>query len=557
MNYLSRRLHGIATIGVGMLMVSSVAQAATYRAKAVAVNGTDIAETNTVGAVPGDIIEVDWTLSGWGTDISTLQIMQFATDNAGMIDIETLGAAGCGSIRPLNHDTQDLRPTGAYISIGDRGICSGGTNDGEACVDSSLDCTAGICVGGTAQGQACSGAVDCPGGVCETGECIDGVCSGGRNRTNTCELPENQCDGGTCEPRSDYVFDGLSVLSAVDTFTAFPNYRYGGTLFVDTGPTDPSVCLGGTNASGPCDGAEDCPGGTCNIVEFYVGTALLEVQEGADGEFTYDLLENNSTFVIGPSQIEASLNVEPLTINVDGPVCVGRGACCLAVGDCQDEYVESQCTNEGGVFAGEDTTCTSQEGFCQCPTIVDSFPANCQNDARYPHPPDQLPSNINERLGLDSVVVTMAPATEVDVLTAADFHYRWAGGGVFNPPLPETLELLGGTDVRINFDKPFPQQRWSCVGLACQGAEDIQVCWGRLPADVDQSGVANATDVLQLIDGLNGVVALEDYQCDIDVTGVCNATDVLGVIDLLNGAGTFLEGGYNNVSQPVECPTAP
>jgi len=59
--------------------------------------------------------------------------------------------------------------------------------------------------------------------------------------------------------------------------------------------------------------------------------------------------------------------------------------------------------------------------------------------------------------------------------------------------------------------------------------------------------------MLSLIDALNGITALEEYQCDIDLSHRCTPADVLGVIDLLNGAG--FDEAYYNVRMPDACPT--
>jgi len=280
------------------------------------------------------------------------------------------------------------------------------------------------------------------------------------------------------------------------------------------------------------------------------------VQDGATGEFSYSGVPIQVSFIGGPNSSQASVNFEALTINVDGPSCLPPGACCLAINDCE-EVTESVCNNRGGVYAGDHTLC-SEQTFCDCPTVVDTYPANCENDARYPYISGGLPNRIEDRLGMDSVDVTMAPGTAVDVLVPADFSYR-VPTTTFNPPVPISVEVLHDTTVRVTFDKPFPQLRWNCLAMPCRGISvgDWVACWGRLPGDVDNGGATSASDILQIIDNLNGVIdpPLEPYSCDIDVSGVCNATDILGEIDLINGAG--FGQAYNGVGQPGTCPTAP
>ena len=74
-------------------------------------------------------------------------------------------------------------------------------------------------------------------------------------------------------------------------------------------------------------------------------------------------------------------------------------------------------------------------------------------------------------------------------------------------------------------------------------------CFGWLPGDVNSSLVANASDVLSLIDHLNGAIdPLPDISTDIDRSGLANASDVLRTIDLLNGGGVYEV--FNGASLP-------
>jgi len=77
-----------------------------------------------------------------------------------------------------------------------------------------------------------------------------------------------------------------------------------------------------------------------------------------------------------------------------------------------------------------------------------------------------------------------------------------------------------------------------------------RVVIGFLPGDVNASGTASAADILDLIDGLNGILdpPLNEWQCDTDRSGLCSAPDILRVIDLLNGVATSRP--WNNVSLP-------
>jgi len=238
-------------------------------------------------------------------------------------------------------------------------------------------------------------------------------------------------------------------------------------------------------------------------------------------------------------------------LNVAGDCVVG--GCCFGLGDCE-EVSDLECEAAGGLFGGNLVRCGDDTGFCSCPHIVSAVPENCAIDARYPHPQGGSPGL--DRIGFESVELTLSPDTVMSYVEPDSFQMSFVGGGVFNRPNVTTVTPLGGTTVRLDFDKPFPVQRWTCLGMACAGAGQKDVCWGHLPGDVCHDGTSTAADVLCIVDGLNGVEPLEWYHCDVDDSGACNAADVLAVIDLLNGAGDF--DSWNNVSTSGgRCPTAP
>ncbi len=75
------------------------------------------------------------------------------------------------------------------------------------------------------------------------------------------------------------------------------------------------------------------------------------------------------------------------------------------------------------------------------------------------------------------------------------------------------------------------------------------------PANINSDGATNPSDILALIDHLNGVSVppLLLHQCDTDRSGACNPADILGEIDMLNGAnGWPVQNG--TVRPPLTCP---
>jgi len=123
-----------------------------------------------------------------------------------------------------------------------------------------------------------------------------------------------------------------------------------------------------------------------------------------------------------------------------------------------------------------------------------------------------------------------------------------------DPPLTEAPIVTGmnidGANVTVHFDRPIPSGAWTC--LRCGGpVQEGEFCIASLPGDVDGDRYAEASDILYLIDCLNGVSSCEAWQCDIDRSGVCGPPDILREIDLLNGAAVYEQ--WLNRSLPM-CP---
>jgi hypothetical protein len=77
------------------------------------------------------------------------------------------------------------------------------------------------------------------------------------------------------------------------------------------------------------------------------------------------------------------------------------------------------------------------------------------------------------------------------------------------------------------------------------------------PSNVNSDSAAAPSDILDLIDSLNGVRVppLNIWQCDIDRSTVCAPADIIGEIDLLNGANGFRV--WNGSSKPATAGICP
>jgi len=516
---------GVITLASCLFAGSTGTMAATVHLRAVQLNGTVIAPTQELDVGAGDIVETEITLSGWNPTIGTVKTYQITFDLASIIDSPWSG--GCGSIKPLNFDEESLRSTGAFFDIAflSRGVCSADSADaGASCVADPV--------------------------ACDGGTCMDGLCVGGANAGRLCATSYNQCDSGPCISHPDFLFaDVASPACGTATFDA--TYMFGCTDFLEDGPASPSRCVDGAAAGDPCDRNDDCPGGACEEIEFYVGTLILVVGEDAAGTFFLDIVPSPRSFLVGTEHDEVLETHTPLTLHTPEP-CV-RGACCLAIENCQDMN-DSECAAAGGIFGGADTHCGGDTDFCRCPSIVAAVPDNCAIDARYPYEQGYVPGARD--IGLDSVEITLSDGARISLIGPGSFRTILMSGSAEARPEVAAVTPLGGRAFRVDFDKPFPARRWTCLAMACAPRDHEDVCWGHLPGDVCGDGAATPADVLCLIDGLNGDRPLDWYQCDVDDSGDCNASDILAVIDLLNGAGTFVP--WNNV--PIDggaCPTAP
>jgi hypothetical protein len=108
------------------------------------------------------------------------------------------------------------------------------------------------------------------------------------------------------------------------------------------------------------------------------------------------------------------------------------------------------------------------------------------------------------------------------------------------------VEAVSSGTFAVTLDRPIEPGAWTYLTLA---ETEAATRLGALPGDVNGNGLANATDVLVLIDALNKVGAPRPiWSVDLDRSGAATATDVLTVIDLLNGAGAFEP--WNNVALP-------
>jgi hypothetical protein len=110
-----------------------------------------------------------------------------------------------------------------------------------------------------------------------------------------------------------------------------------------------------------------------------------------------------------------------------------------------------------------------------------------------------------------------------------------------------------GNRANVQLSRRISPGVWTCFSFT-PSDPDYEACIAHMPGDATGDGTSAPSDILRVIDCINGVATCEVYQGDIDRSGVIGPPDILRVIDLLNGAGVY--DPWLNVSIAA-CPTAP
>jgi hypothetical protein len=175
-----------------------------------------------------------------------------------------------------------------------------------------------------------------------------------------------------------------------------------------------------------------------------------------------------------------------------------------------------------------DTNANGIPDECEPLMMVSSNPPTGAIDARQPF-------NVSgsNPTGWDSVEITL----NVDPLglTAADFAVTEEGGDGVAPEIAD-ITFVGPNTIRLSFGEIIETRAWTTITHSDSGTSTRL---GYLPGDVNGSGTTGPSDILALIDALNGARSLPEYSTDIDRSGSTAPADILREIDLLNGAGAY------------------
>ena len=158
-------------------------------------------------------------------------------------------------------------------------------------------------------------------------------------------------------------------------------------------------------------------------------------------------------------------------------------------------------------------SCNSGSAYIFASAAAETNPPCGAIDARQPSEPDGSSAD-----GFTDILF-LASAWGEPMLP--DEFATTASGSVVPPVVIGVTVKDIGTMVHLN--QPIPPKAWTTITHAPSG---LATRLGSLPADVSNDKLSNASDVLYLIDVLNGVIdpALPAYQTDTDRSGATNTT---------------------------------
>ncbi len=353
-----------------------------------------------------------------------------------------------------------------------------------------------------------------------------------------CDLGAGVCECGVSvfvvefsTDRADYLFFNKTAIIAPDCTSAAAaagNYAFGATLL------NPNLAV-------------PDPGPGLNYPK-YVGTVILEVDDVACGDFTIGVLnDTDQTFMIDSDDANIPMDLSATITVHTPPQCPTTGACCnRATFDCTDDLFEGDCTGEWTA----DTLCADLAPPCapRC-TVVSADPPGCEVDGRRPHDPN----NAAAVEGWNAFAITFNAGCSTGSLTPADFTVTQQPDNTPAPPTVTGVVALGGDAVEVQLSAPINPGKWTCLALTADASQDF--CWGYLPADVDASFDSSPSDIIAVIDCINGTAAhsCNTWNADADRSGGIDPSDIIAVIDLLNGASQF-QSWFGATLIPARCP---
>ena len=221
--------------------------------------------------------------------------------------------------------------------------------------------------------------------------------------------------------------------------------------------------------------------------------------------------------------------------DTDTPGCNDE-FCCETVCACDPRCCEVEWTEDcGGIGrgvsgCGAELLCgTLCGGDCPPGEVTWLSPPDGVVDARQPHPPDDA----DQWLGIESFLVE-APAG-AGVNECWDFC-ETAPMGLAN----DIREIIDNQDGSFTINLLRPISTLAVTTLTYRGGSAATGTFTSHPANVDGDGFANGLDILSIVKCVTGAIPCNQWQCDADHSGQCGPSDILRLIDILNGADQFI-----------------
>jgi len=358
----------------------------------------------------------------------------------------------------------------------------------------------------------------------------------------------------------DYPEDFLHLVDLDTTGTYTVYYRPFPDVDDDDVPDDTDNCVDvpntdqtDTDQDGVGDACDNCP------------TTVNVDQTDTDNDQVGDACDN-CVVVFNPNQANADTDAY-------GDACDN---CPLIDNDDQldadSDHVGNACDNCPAV-ANTDQADFDEDAVgdvcdnCPCLANVDQADVDLNGVGDACESPNEITSSdppdgaVDAREATDPTGVLLFGWNSVDIsfamaaggVSASDFVLTELGGdGV--PPGVAGIALMGPNTIQLQFDDRIePGTRL----VITHKPSYTRTCLASLPGDVGGDGASSASDILDVIDNLNGILnpPLAVWQCDVDRSGVCNSTDILEVIDLLNGAGAHRKWNNAHVPDCLDGPT--
>lgn len=194
-------------------------------------------------------------------------------------------------------------------------------------------------------------------------------------------------------------------------------------------------------------------------------------------------------------------------------LCFCDQACC-GLGDCCDN-ADELC---GAVNCGD---------LCPDATIVSSIPETATTDARQPFPPTGGPLQ-----GVQTVVITLSGRGSAN-LNCWSYCENPDGSNAI-----ASVTNTGGNTFAVALATPLAQNTANRINYDGGIGGPLLIAH---PANTNADGVSSASDVLFVIDMLNGVTSppFGLFSQDIDHSNAFTPADILRTVDLLNGAAAY------------------